>query len=140
MKHKLLLLGILLLSLSSCSCGSSVYSTDVKPVQKTDKELSCKDIVMELNEAEFYKKAAEERKKGRIEDIIFPYCYPAGYLNANKAEKLTVSRLEYLNQIYELNDCAAKSKFESRKLPPPPTSYQDVPPPSMKNVPPPSLK
>jgi len=123
---------VLALTLSSCSCGSNTYSADIKPIQKTDKELSCKDIVMEINEAEFYKKAAEDRKKGRLEDFIFPYCYPAGYLNANKTEAQSESRLEYLNQIYELNDCATKAKFESKKMSPPPTSYQEIPPPPIK--------
>lgn len=132
MEKKLLLVGLLLLPLASCSCGSGSYTTEVKPIQKSDKDLSCKDIVMELNETEFYKKSAEQRKKGRIEDILFPYCYPAGYLNANNTEKQSQSRLEYLNQLYEINDCATKSRFESHKLPPPPTTYQDMPPPPIK--------
>ena len=128
---KLFFLGALLLALNSCSCNNA-YNADVRPVQKTDKELNCKDIVMEINEAEFYKKSALERKHGKLEDILLPYCYPSGYLSANNTEKQAISRLEYLNQIYEINDCATKSKFESRKLPPPPTTYQDIPPPPIR--------
>lgn len=117
-------MGILL---SSCNCGNNANSPDMRPVQKTDKQLSCKDIVLEINEAEFYKKSAIERKQGRVEDVLFPYCYPSGYLNANATQKTAESRLDYLNQIYDLLDCDAKSRFESRKLPPPTTSYQDTP-------------
>jgi len=74
----------------------------------------------------------EARKKGRIEDVFFPYCYPAGYFHANNTEKQSAERLEYLNQLYDLNDCATKSKYESRKVSLPPTIYQDIPPPSIR--------
>lgn len=117
--------------LASCNCGNSYYSADVKPIQKSDKQLTCKDVVLEINEAEFYKKSAIDRKHGRIEDLIFPYCYPTGYLNANSTEKASESRLEYLNQIYDLLDCDAKSRFDGRKIAPPPIGYQDMPPPAM---------
>ncbi len=118
--------------MTGCSCGPSVYTNEIQAVQKGDKQLSCKDIVLEMNEAEFHKNTALDRKKGRIEDFILPYCYPAGYVNANNAQKAAQARIDYLNQVYELMDCSAKTKFESRKLSPPPTVYKDLPPPPVK--------
>ncbi len=133
--EKLLVVAGISIIVSACNCGGGAGNPDIRPVQKTDKQLSCKDIILEINEAEFYKRTAVERKQGRVEDVLFPYCYPSGYLNANSVQKAAEQRLEYLNQIYDLLDCDAKSRFDARKMPAPTTTYQDITPVPIPSAP-----
>lgn len=123
----LLAIGVTLL-LASCNCGNNIFPAGASTVKSTDKDLTCKDIALEINEAEFYRNIAIERKKGQLNDVFFPYCYPSGYLGANTAQRTFESRLTYLDQIYDVLDCEAKSRFRSRENTPPPISYKDEAP------------
>ena len=48
-----------LLAITLVSCGGET-STKVKSLQRKDKLLTCKEILLEMNEAEFYKSMAEK--------------------------------------------------------------------------------
>lgn len=120
---KTVILGFfILMMVSACNCSKNSPML-VQPIQKADKQLSCKDIILEINEAEFHRKNAAQKRGGSLDYMFSPLCYPTGYMDAKKAEKAALERLEYLNQIYDLMDCEMKSRYESKRLPTPPTVY-----------------
>ncbi|MCH2037079.1 MAG: hypothetical protein MK137_00610 [Rickettsiales bacterium] len=93
--------------LSSCVCPSAI---EVDSVQRNDKKLTCKDVVMEINEAEFFRKEAQQKQYRRVEYMLNPLCYPSGYLSGSKGMRAADSRLDYLNNIYELLGCGQDIK------------------------------
>lgn len=98
-----------LLILASCSCPKSF---SVNAVKVNDKDLTCKDIVLEINEAEFYRRKSENNKDSNLETYLNPLCYPSTFISADKAARAAQARLEYLNEIYDLKGC----DIEMRKI------------------------
>lgn len=96
---------LLLLSVTLTSCGED--SVKVEPMKKNDRELSCSDMLLEVNDAEFYKKQALEKKALGIKSIIMPLGYIDTYMNADEAITAADSRIEYLKKIYEIRGCEA---------------------------------
>lgn len=84
---------------------SGVNSASVAPLQKKDKVLSCKEIMLEQNEAAFYRKTAEKNKGPSFKNVMMPLGYISTYVEAEKAIEASDSRIEYLNRIYDILDC-----------------------------------
>ena len=117
MKIKCALVIFTALVLVSCSCRNP---TRVSPIQREDKKLTCRDIIMEMNESEHYREYAFETKAITMDEILMPSCWIGGYIDAEKAMSYAEKRMEYLGHIYDLLDCAgegAKSGITLGDLP-----------------------
>jgi hypothetical protein len=67
--------------------------------------LSCKEIMLEMNEAEFYRRTAEKKKGPNVQNMIMPLGYLSTYMNAEEAINASDARVAYLNRIYEIMEC-----------------------------------
>ena len=88
--------------LSACT-GSK--SDKVTSLQKRDKLLSCKEVQLEINEAEFYRQTAEKNKGPNVRNIMMPLGYVSTYMSAEEAIDASDARVDYLNRIYAIMDC-----------------------------------
>jgi len=88
--------------LTSCSGDKSVKVTSL---QKKDKNLSCNEIQLEINEAEFYRRTAEKNKDPDIKSLLMPLGYISTYVDAGEAVNAAEARINYLNRIYDILDC-----------------------------------
>ena len=95
---------VLVVSLFMTAC-SGVKSQSVMSLQKSDKYLSCKEIMLEQNEAAYYRKTAENNKGPSFRNIFMPLGYISTYVNAENAIEASSSRIEYLNRVYDILDC-----------------------------------
>ncbi len=117
--------------LLSCTCGVPLRVTSV---QRSDKKLTCKDVILEINESEEYRKQGAIEKGIGFGEILAPLCWVNGYLDGRSAVGSANARIEYLGHIYDLLDCGGKGKDKDQQqppamLPPPP------PPPAPVVVP-----
>ncbi len=85
------------------SCGEQ--SEKPEPMKRTDKNLSCSDIQLEINEADFYKKQAFDKKKLGVKNIIMPLGYIDTFMSADEAIQAADARIQYLNRIFEIKHC-----------------------------------
>ena len=76
-------------------------------IQRDDKKLSCKQLVLEMNEVERQRGIAGNQRTPAFEHLYMPLCYPSTYKSAADAMTEASQRLEYLSTIYELNGCDA---------------------------------
>lgn len=106
--------------LSACA---STDSQIVSVMQKKDKVLTCKEIMLEMNEAEFYRKAAEDNKGPKLKNLVMPLGYVSTYVKAENAIDASSARIEYLNRVYEIQDCDNPSSEANRR---PPANLQGV--------------
>lgn len=93
--------------LVSCSCK---MPWNVAPIQKADKKLSCRDIILEINEAEHYRSQASESRKISMSEMMMPTCWAAGYVDGEEAIQAADARIQYLGHIYDLLDCGGLDK------------------------------
>ncbi len=90
------------LFLTACAGDKSVK---VASLQKKDKNLSCSEVMLEINEADFYRKTAERNKGPKVKSLLMPLGYISTYVNAEEAIGAAAARVDYLNRIYEILDC-----------------------------------
>lgn len=94
--------------LTACS---GVKSAKVQSLQPTDKQLACADIKIEVNEAEFFKRKAEENRGLSFRNVLMPHTYPSTYMSSSSATSAAQERIDYLKNIYEIRGC---EKVEAR--------------------------
>lgn len=112
--------------ITSCS---GIRSNSVVPIQSKDKELTCKEIILEINEAEEYQVAAEKNKATDIRTFLAPFGYMFTVSSANEAIEASNKRIEYLKEIYRISGCSSgASRIQDTQI----RGYQFGPP---KNVP-----
>lgn len=92
----------LALTISACD---GAKPTKVNSMQTRDKALSCDDIRLEINEAEFYRSEAEKSRGLGVKTVIAPLGYMNTYMNAGDAVDAADARISYLNRIYEIRKC-----------------------------------
>lgn len=63
----ILLTSLVTLALSACDGDKS---PKVQALQKKDKNLSCSEVMLEMNEAEFFRKTAEKNKGPKIKSYL----------------------------------------------------------------------
>lgn len=95
---------ILMVPLLLCSC-SGVRSSAVVPVQSKDKQLTCKEILLEINESQQYKDAAEKNKNPGVRSFLAPLGYVYTLTSANEAIDAADKRITYLNEVYQISGC-----------------------------------
>ncbi|MCB2082180.1 MAG: hypothetical protein H6908_06865 [Hyphomicrobiales bacterium] len=103
---------LVLIGLTVSACAGR-HTTTVTPMQKKDKYLSCNELMLELNEAEFYRRAAEQHKNPDVKSIIMPLGYISTYMNAEEAAQAANARIEYLNRVYEILRCDLEERRTS---------------------------
>ena len=117
----------LAITLSACS---GVRSASVKPIQTQDKLLACNDILLEINETEFVRAAAERNRGLNVRNVVSPLGYGSTYMSAAKAIDAADTRINYLKKIYEIRRCETQSRTAAYAPSAPtssPVSYQYSP-------------
>ncbi|HCR85915.1 MAG TPA: hypothetical protein DIV86_04485 [Alphaproteobacteria bacterium] len=104
---KLLSLALVSLLITSCSGEETPI---VEPVQKSDKTLSCEEILFEVNDSEQYIKQAKEKKSLGIKSIVMPLGYIDTYMTADEAISAANQRISYLKRIYDIRGCAIQQE------------------------------
>ncbi len=99
-------------ALAISACGGNESSTSVKSMQKKDKKLSCEEILLEMNEADFYKQMANKNKGPKLKNVLMPLGYISTYMNAEEAVGAADARVAYLDKIYEIMRCEQKIERE----------------------------
>ncbi len=108
---KILVLVVASGALLSCTCANPLV---VSEIQKTDKKLVCKDVILEINETEHYRDLAKSESGIGFGNFLMPICWVTSYTNASKAVKAAKVRIEYLGHIYDVMDCGGKSDNSER--------------------------
>ncbi len=90
----------------ACTCATPLK---VSEIQKTDKKLSCKDLILEINEAEHYRELAMKEEGINFGNMLMPVCWVTSYVDANQAITAAEERVKYLSHIYDVLDCGGKS-------------------------------
>lgn len=106
--------------LSGCNCGAPLT---IRSIQSTDKDLACQDIILEMNEAEFYREEARKYQSIGLGEILMPTCWVAGYIDGDKGMKSANARIEYLGRIYDLLECGGREV----RTPPAALQYSPIP-------------
>ena len=105
------------------ACGGSGNDiTHVKSMQRKDKKLSCREILLEMNEADFYRKAAHKNKGPKLKNMLMPLGYVSTYMEAGEAIDAAEARVAYLDRIYEIMNCDQKEE-EAEEVP----LYREIP-------------
>jgi len=97
-------------------CSAEDPSTKVKPMQRKDKRLSCKEILLEMNEAEFYRQMAYKNKGPKIKNVLMPLGYISTYMDSEEAIDAANARVSYLDRIYEIMNCTEKEGGTSDEI------------------------
>ncbi len=94
------------------STGGCVSSQKVDTVQLRDRELSCIELVAQVEEADKFKRAAEGNKGANKDNVVAGvFFFPAlvsTYLDANDAIKAAEDRKAHLMRIYNEKRCVTK--------------------------------
>jgi hypothetical protein len=101
MLKKILTVSATLVLLSSCG----EQSEKPEPLKRGDKNLSCSDVQLEINEADQYKKMAVDKKRLGIKSIVMPLGYIDTFMSADEAIDAADARVQYLNRIYDIKHC-----------------------------------
>jgi hypothetical protein len=99
--------------LTACAGQSS---KKVASLQKKDKSLTCSEVQLEINEAEYYRKSAEGNKAPGISSVIMPVGYISTYMDANTAVKAADERIDYLNRIYDIRKCDDAEQIHTQQM------------------------
>ena len=91
------------------SC-SGKESKKVASLQKKDKKLSCQEILLEMNEAEFYRDVAYKNRGPKLKNILMPLGYISTYMDAGEAIDAAEARVTYLDRIYQILRCEEKAE------------------------------
>lgn len=85
------------------ACGEHAEKVDT--LKRGDKNLSCQDVQLEINEAEQYKKMAFDKQRLGIKSLVMPLGYIDTYMSADEAVQAADARIQYLNKIYDIKHC-----------------------------------
>jgi len=87
---------------------SGTPSKKVVAMQSKDKRMTCRELQLEMNEAEFYARAAENNRRS-IKNVLMPLGYMSTYMSAQEAMEASETRVEYLGRISEIMGCDTQS-------------------------------
>lgn len=102
---------VLMALLTACEGKESVK---VAELQKKDKKLSCKEIKLEINEADYYRKAAQQNKSPTVGNLLMPLGYISTYVDAEDASHAAQARIDYLNRISEILKCDQQEEMQQQ--------------------------
>lgn len=93
-----------MMAVALSACGGK-HSPRAAPVTTYDKNLSCDELKLEMNDAMYVRKTAEENRGLRARNILWPFGYPATYMSAEEAIESADRRLEYIQSVYAAKGC-----------------------------------
>lgn len=93
-----------LLVCTGCKGKDSMYPN---PISSKDKELDCEHIKLEINDAEYVKRQASRNRGLKMRNVLWPFGYPATYMNSSDAITKANERIEYLQEISKIKGCDA---------------------------------
>ena len=131
---KVIALSLLSVMLVSCTC---TRPKKVRTIQREDKQLTCKNVILEINETEYMRKQALETSAVAGGQALLPLCWAPTYFATKTSVKAADERLDYLGQIYDLLHCGRKQRPPQRSLPAPPPMRPGALPPMQRSVSPP---
>ena len=86
------------------ACGGK-QSPRAAGVTTVDKKMSCQDLQLEINDAEYIRQTAMQNKGLSARNILWPFGYPSTYMSAEEALESAERRLNYLQRVYVIKDC-----------------------------------
>ena len=99
---------------AACLTVGCVSSAKVDRIKPGDNTLSCADLIVQIDEADAFKKKAEGNKGANKDNVVAGvFFFPAlvsTYLDANDAIKAAEDRKTHLTQIYNDKKCVARPK------------------------------
>lgn len=98
-----------LLVLATAACSGD-HSDKVVALKKTDKQLNCVQVELEINEAKFLAERAERNRQVGVSDIVAPLSYLSTYQNAEEAIDESQDRIRYLTGIYDILNCEKQAE------------------------------
>jgi len=116
MFKKILVNSIFLIVIACAGSGDEEKTVKVKSLQENDKNLSCREILLEMNEAQFYNKVAHRSRGIKFMSVLLPLGYISTYMDSEKTIQAAKDRVEYLDGIYQIIHCEEREK-ELKKLP-----------------------
>lgn len=90
------------LALGACAGKQSPRPAQVTTV---DKEMSCEELQLEMNDVQYLRQTAEENRGANARNILWPFSYPSTYLSADEALASADRRLGYLQRVYTIKEC-----------------------------------
>jgi len=90
------------LALSACAGKPSPRAPQITTV---DKDMSCEELQLEINDSQYIRQAAMENKGLSARNILWPFSYPATYVSADEALSSADRRLAYLQKVYTIKEC-----------------------------------
>jgi hypothetical protein len=95
---------VLCMGLALSACGGK-QSPAASQVTNVDKDLSCEELQLEMNDADYIRQTAEKNKGLSARNILWPFGYPATYMSADEALESANRRLAYLQKVYNIKNC-----------------------------------
>lgn len=84
-------------------CGAK-HSPKVSAMKPYDKALTCEEIALEMNEAEYVKNLASDNRSSLL-NVFRPLGYIGTVSSANQSINASNSRIDYLSSIYQIKRC-----------------------------------
>jgi hypothetical protein len=91
-------------SLALSACGGK-HSPRAAAVTTTDKNLSCEQLQLEMNDAMYIRRTAETNRGVNARNILWPFGYPATYMSSEEAIESADRRLAYLQSVFVAKNC-----------------------------------
>ncbi len=110
---KIFIASLICVQVFSCTC---THPLKVTPIQKSDKKLSCKEVILEINESEHYKDLAKKESGIHFGNILMPVCWVTSSVDASKAVAAANERIKYLGKIYDVLDCGGKTEQSDKNV------------------------
>ena len=107
---KIIIIGFASLLLLT-ACGAK-YSPKVSVMKPYDKSLSCEEIALERNEAEYVKKMASSNRSS-LTNVFRPIGVFGTVSSANDSIDASNNREDYLNSIYQIKQCDNPEKKQA---------------------------
>lgn len=95
---------MVMMALALSACGGK-HSPRAAPVTTSDKNMSCENLQLEMNDAMYIRRAAEENRGVNARNILWPFGYPATYMSAEEAIESADRRYAYLQSVFVSKDC-----------------------------------
>lgn len=86
------------------ACGGK-HTPRAPQITTVDKDMTCEELQLEINDAQYIRQAAEENKGISARNILWPFSYPATYVSADEALASADRRLSYLQKVYTIKEC-----------------------------------
>jgi hypothetical protein len=95
---------IIAIGVAATAC-SGKQSPRAAQVTTVDKDMSCEQLMLEINDAQYIRQTAMENRGMSARNILWPFGYPATYMSADEALNSADRRINYLQKVYTIKEC-----------------------------------